>query len=490
MQAINNRFYFASRDTMLEFNPSNNALRVMASLRRNPPVVPEDRLPNYGQPKFLKGAGGLILALFASSVHPWNPASGVWSESFAGGPGIFGGGRLSPGQDALLYWEGQPYEDRKVRRFTARATDELLFELKKESFTVPGMRPRTRATEVPRWKAPADLNSLHLVTALDGTNVWGLGWSQRTLTWFDQQWEEPVTVRVQFEPKALTNESPLISQLQLTPIPAGLVVHTRLAEGFWMIPQKDLQDALAKNSPLRETARAISPAIGRTITTSSTNAEFNWADETMPDAAKIVRTYMREGAKGLGMGELITAIRREPALEPYLMLTRDFQSTLLLIGPYDTNGTGGIETPELDAMIKERKPRLTHQDLLVRFDANRDGKLESEEIKLAIMEERVRLQSALNTLGAPPVKVALINFTAENSDNEGILASIHLSEVIQKNLTSQNGVVWLPRSEVQAAEREAKAAGFSGTVAALRCGRRLQADWVIVGRFSRSADKG
>lgn len=271
-----------------------------------------------------------------------------------------------------------------MRRFTGRPGDEFLLEVKKQDFSSPGLRRSPEKT--PLWKTPADIDQLFLATARDGTNLWGFDWRKPALTYFDQRWEEPFVMKLSFMPKALTNESPFGDQYVLTSTRDGLVVFRKYAEGFWIIPQRDLDAALVplvrSRGPERE-RRPFSPA-------HSTSNNFAWADEVSSDAAQIVRKYQMSKTGSLNMSELVTAIRKESVLAPYRPLIKGFQFTLLLIDPYDTNGNQRIDGPELDAMIEAGKPKVTREEFMQRWDANKNDELEAEEMRAAVAEKTAR----------------------------------------------------------------------------------------------------
>ena len=210
----------------------------------------------------------------------------------------------------------------------------------------------------------------------------------------------------------------------------------------------------------------------------------------MPDAAQIMRTYERSKPGRLDMGELMSAIRNEPTLAPYRPLLQPFQSSMLLIFPYDTNGSGYIETAELGAMIQEAKPRVTYEDLLAHYDANKTGTLESDEIKIALLEERARLSwrpGMVQLASGKPVRAAFITMTAIDTNYQAGLEASDFTAVLQEKLSVQSAVTWVSRAEVKEAESVIGTgdAGLSETALALRVARSVQADWVVTAHFGR-----
>lgn len=351
MQAVNNRFYFGSRDTLLEFNPTNSALRVMASRRRNPPITAEDRLPSYGEPRFTKGTDGTVFVQLSGFIHPWDAATGQWRESFRARAGMFG---HLPSGDA------------------------------DQSLTFGGVK------ESGGWQMPGDAERLRFLFARDKTSVWGIDWTQPKLVYFDVRWDKPLELPLSITPKSLTNQAPAGQQYVYASTPEGLTVFRKFAEGFWLIPQRDLDSALAPVVAARGPARQWSAPNAPSVAPRTNTKTFSWADGVRPDTAQILRRYENSKPGALDMRELVSAIRGEPALEAYRSLIKNFETSLLLIDPYDTNGNQRIDGPELDAMVKAGKPRVTREEFMLKWDTNRNDRLDAMEVSAAIAEKTGR----------------------------------------------------------------------------------------------------
>ena len=392
MRAIGGRLYFGSSDTLVEFNPSNAMSRVMASRRRNPPLVAEDQLPSFGRPTFLRAESNTVFILLGSTIHPWNSDAGRWLDPLAGPNGVFGGS-LSPDRSSVLRWVGQPYEDQQLRRFHARSGDELLLEIKKQPDFSSVPMGRRAGVPTPRWKVPTGISVNPAVTAADGANLWCLDWKQRSLAYFESQWNEPLSVRLELQSVTFTNLTPagMMPKVWFLPERNFVALSPQFANGLWIIQQTDLDRALAKVSTPRTPNKSVVAAPARSTAPDAAPAAAPvFADEAMPSASKIMRAYQPAGANGLGMDELVRAIKREPALEEYRSLIKNFQTTMLLIAPYDTNGNQRIDLPELDGMIKAGKPSLTREQFMERWDENNNDQFDPEEVRAATGRRRAR----------------------------------------------------------------------------------------------------
>ncbi len=384
LQQVGDRFYFGSPDTVLELDPATLAVRTMASRRRNPPLATQDRLPGYGAPTFFKGDGDIVFVTLANRIHPWNIATGTWNEDFTAGPGSLARLPISPTEDSVLYWEGQQHDDRKLKRFTRKGIDEFLLEMKRPDLGPPSSMRRRMPAAAPRWKMPARL-SASFVTARDGTNLWAFDRRASTLAFFDSRWEEPLPIQLSLTPGILTNAAPHGDVYELTPLANGLIIFRRLAEGFWFIPQPQLDAALNRMTAAQGPARQIASTPSRPVLVDTNSG---WADEVTSNVAQIMRRFSRSRPGALDMGELVAAIGQEADLAGYRSLATGFQSTLLIIDPYDTNGNQRIDAPELDAMIKAGKPTMTREEFMKRWDTNLNGEFDIEEIRAAIAEKQ------------------------------------------------------------------------------------------------------
>lgn len=341
MQALGGRLYFGSGDTLLEFNPANLATRVMASRRRNPPLVPQDRLPGYGKPRFLEGGTNKVYAVFANAVHPWDVARGQWEESFPAG-GSFSSSPATVQNNSVV-----------------------------------------------RWKVPSALTLTYPAVAPEGANVWGLDWPRRTLALFDPAWEEPLVWPMQMQPAEIPNPTPGFAQpFMLTASRAGVAIVPQLAQGVWIIARADLDrwPQAGARTPRAPVASGVRPV---SINTRSNSAPA-FADEAPANAAALIRQHTGQDGGSLDLAGLVSVIRREPALAEYRSLFKNFETTMLLIEPYDTNGNQRIDLPELDAMIKAGKPKLTREEFMRRWDANQNDKFDPGEVRAASAEKTGR----------------------------------------------------------------------------------------------------
>ena len=99
---------------------------------------------------------------------------------------------------------------------------------------------------------------------------------------------------------------------------------------------------------------------------------------------------------------------------------------------------------------------------------------------------------AWNLAGAADLKVALGDFTTDDHSYRSALAAANFSEMLQTKLTGVEGVEWVERSQLQAAEKELNLSigGFSPSATALRAGKFVKADLLVSGQFATTAEPG
>src|SRR5208283_3930289 len=93
---------------------------------------------------------------------------------------------------------------------------------------------------------------------------------------------------------------------------------------------------------------------------------------------------------------------------------------------------------------------------------------------------------------AAELKVALSDFTSDDNSYRSAMAAVNFSELLQAKLTGMEGVEWVERSQLQAAEKELNLsiAGFFSSATALRAGKFVKADLLVAGQFTTTTEPG
>jgi len=86
-------------------------------------------------------------------------------------------------------------------------------------------------------------------------------------------------------------------------------------------------------------------------------------------------------------------------------------------------------------------------------------------------------------------RVALMDFSTDDNSYRSALAAADFSALLQVKLKDVDGLEWVERSQLQAAEKELKlsAAGLVSLSAALRVGKFVKADLLVVGQFTSAS---
>jgi hypothetical protein len=87
-------------------------------------------------------------------------------------------------------------------------------------------------------------------------------------------------------------------------------------------------------------------------------------------------------------------------------------------------------------------------------------------------------------LGASP-RLALMDFTTDDNSYRSTQAAADFSALLQVKLMDLDGIEWVERSQLQAAEKELNlsAGGFVSSATALHAGKFVKADLLVVGQF-------
>ena len=87
---------------------------------------------------------------------------------------------------------------------------------------------------------------------------------------------------------------------------------------------------------------------------------------------------------------------------------------------------------------------------------------------------------------AEPARVALMDFSTDDNSYRSALAAVDFSALLQVKLKDVDGLEWVERSQLQAAEKELKLStvGFVSLSSALHVGKFVKADLLAVGQFT------
>jgi Ca2+-binding EF-hand superfamily protein len=395
LYSLQDRIYFASHDTLLELDLETLQPRIMASARRRPAVCDQDLLAGFGHPRFLDVGEGVLHVFLGAAIHPWNIQQGAWGASI---PVSIGSIFFHDGFQ-MLSRSGNNHEGPvHLWRIDSNRPPELL-NSHAGSRPVPAPtigRARAPKEPTPRWTTPKEMEP-HLWTAPDGGNIWSLRWrksaDQPALLYFDDRWDEPWLLPVQF---SVTHPFP--GQLQTVPVqnwslrmvPEGMVLMPLDCFGFWFIPRADLDAAIARQierNPRPVRSPPPRPESQAASYKSAAAPRSLWADEHEDLAQNILRRNDHDGDGKLGIGEAMFAIRFEEALDKFRPAKNEPHASFIMVDPYDLDGDQCIDLAELVRMLRLPRAFVTYEDALQRFDRNGDGRIDGKEMSLEAKEE-------------------------------------------------------------------------------------------------------
>ena len=309
IKEVNHRLYVAGTDRVMEIEPDNQTVQILASLRRRPATSPLDELG--GVRGVCCGPTGDVAVVADTRLFIFSPATRSWTEIALPLPkptvclthcdspsGVFlrtiGS---TAGQGLLAVWDGS-------------TKPELLFL---QSF----LTPKTPGGPCPRWEWPANDMLESAAIRADGKAIWALiplvprGWNPQappppsytdnrnaTLLRFEGEFQQGLGIAVRFEKdgQPINVFSPFDSLPGAPPpvmfylvTPGGLVVASSGLVGHWFIAKATLEERLgylrqhakAANLPPKDTGTGLTRANSLRLSGSGTNQN---AKPTPPDS--------------------------------------------------------------------------------------------------------------------------------------------------------------------------------------------------------------
>ncbi len=114
-------------------------------------------------------------------------------------------------------------------------------------------------------------------------------------------------------------------------------------------------------------------------------------------------------------------------------------------------------------------------------------------VAMSLMAIGVMLESACAAETAKPLRVAIGEFSVDDNSYRSSVAASTFSTALQAALSQEKtGVEWVERSQLEAADHELNyyVSGFDSKATALRIGKWLKADLLILGHFEIQEGKG
>ena len=436
VRSINNRLYVTTSESILELSEKQDEARILASRRRRPAASPLDELEGLNLVPLFPGPAGALRTFVEGRIFIWSGTS--WAENFSVAP------KATPSvyNDGVLFVVRHPYQMNKLWRLGAQSQ---MAELAISELPIPqgGGMPRLLRPEEPSirsvWKSPVDLNVTASVAAVSGSNVLFYventvsppNWQElfkthntdgrdATLLVCDQEFTAPILVPLKFSGRKPADKpiqasiSAPSAKIWLLPTPAGLAIGTLEVDGFWFVPQGQLDAELDRRRKiLRTTPGAVDQASPQ-------------QQKRLVDAYDKNRNGVLDPQEKLAMIIDPAYLRQNwPSIDTNQNQILDVDDLLF----FDMDGDGKAAHEEIDAIGLMQD--FVAADLFLKFDRNKDGGLDAEEMRA--MTASIQ-KSALDWAGARVEFSVSLQFDV---NHDGKLNQVEFKEMLKSRLMAR-----------------------------------------------------